>query len=88
MAAWSPRRARQIAQHPVNPQPHAQPIRGGLQVDVAGARIVGVADEQAHEADDGHLVGQVADVGERSVRGLLGRVLAGVEVLDQLDHGL
>ena len=79
------------AQHAVHAKARREPAAVRLQVDVAGARVVRVADEQVHVADDGRLVGQVADVrGEVVVavhlRQLDQAVGAGAQPLDQPLH--
>ena len=87
-AAWRPRGGLGSSEStPSTRKPDAEPVSGGLEVDVAGGGVVGLADQQIDEADDWRLVGQVAHV--RGAVGLgVGRVAgAGAEVADELDDG-
>ena len=55
-------------------------------MDVRRARVVGFADQQVDEPDDGGLVGEVAGVGEPIFDAICGGAELGVQVLDQLKH--
>ena len=57
------RRLRSGNQHTVQAEPRREAGTGRFQVDVARARVVGVADQQVHVADDRWLGCQVAHVG-------------------------
>ena len=62
-----PRRARDVVQHSVDPVAHPQPVRSGLQVDVARARAQCFENHDVDELDDGRLTGEGAQVVERLV---------------------
>ncbi len=82
------RRARQLGQDPIHPEPGHQTRSRGLQVNVRGTSLVGFADEQVDEADDGGLVGEVPGVGELVIPRVGHRPELGVEILHELEHGL
>jgi len=48
----------------VHPEPRRESFSGRFEMDVGGAGVVGLADQEVHEPDDGRLVGEVAGVGE------------------------
>ena len=61
-----------VLQHAVDAEPHAEFLLVRLDVNVAGAALDGVRQDQVYELDDGRFVGRLLQVAEIHLR-LFGR---------------
>ena len=61
-------------EHSVEPKARGEASSAdGLEMDIARAGIVGVANEQVHISDDGSLIREVANVGAEIFRHVIAR---------------
>ena len=82
------RRTGQLGEHAVDPEPDPEAVSGRLQVDVARAGVVGLANEQVDETDHRRLAREIPHVGERVVAPVARQCGVAAEVPHQLDHRL